>query len=149
MGISIECKQTGLSIDMGYIGFNRLRDKVAELVSNEFGEHIKKLSEPKIMVLSLGFNEEKKKHFFDDFNKKTQKFIADKKVSPKIVDFILQPDCEGKIHYGACKQLLKVIGDYDDNVIYGYAGWENPAKFADFKEILNDCVKNKCDMVWH
>ena len=31
MGITISCKKTGRSIDIGYGGFNRLRNKVAEL----------------------------------------------------------------------------------------------------------------------
>lgn len=54
--------------------------------------------------------------------KKTEQLIREKKVSIKIVDFCLQSDIEGSIHYGACKEILKAIGDYDDNVCYGYAG---------------------------
>lgn len=50
--------------------------------------------------------------------------------------------------YGACKEILKVIGDYDDNICYGYAGRSDCAMFRDFKAILQDCVDNKCDMVW-
>ena len=46
------------------------------------------------------------------------------------------------------RAIGKVIGDYDDSIIYGYAGRNNPAKFKDFKEILQDCVDNKCFMVW-
>ena len=52
----------------------------------------------------------------------------------KIVDFCLQSDCEGSIRYGACKELLKVIGNYDDNICYGYAGREDCAMFRDFKK---------------
>lgn len=69
-------------------------------------------------------------------------------VSVKIVDFCLQSDCEGSIRYGACKELLKVIGNYDDNICYGYAGREDCAMFRDFKKILEDCAEHKCNMVW-
>ena len=39
MGITISCKKTGRSIDMGCGGFNRLRNKVAELAGGPFAEH--------------------------------------------------------------------------------------------------------------
>lgn len=38
--------------------------------------------------------------------------------------------------------------DYDDNVLYGYIGRPDCAKFRDFKAILQDCADNKCDMIW-
>lgn len=66
----------------------------------------------------------------------------------KIVDFLLQTDVGGRIRYGACKNILKVIGDYDDNILYGYCGRPDCAKFADFKSILQDCVDTKSDMIW-
>ena len=31
MGVTVLCRKTGRSIDLGYFGFKRLRDKVAEL----------------------------------------------------------------------------------------------------------------------
>lgn len=55
---------------------------------------------------------------------------------------------EQERYYGACKELLKIIGDYDDNVLYGYIGRPDCAKFRDFKAILQDCADNKCDMIW-
>ena len=39
MGVSISCKKTGKSIDMGYGGFFNLRKKVAELAGGPFAEH--------------------------------------------------------------------------------------------------------------
>ena len=44
--------------------------------------------------------------------------------------------------------MLKVIGNYDDNICYGYAGREDCAMFRDFKKILEDCAEHKCSMVW-
>lgn len=66
----------------------------------------------------------------------------------KVVDFLLQSDCSGSIRFGACKQILKVIGDYDDDICYGYAGRKDCAMFRDFKAILQDCVDTKSDLVW-
>ena len=39
MGVTIRCKKTGKSIDMGAGGFMRLRNKVAELAGGPFAEH--------------------------------------------------------------------------------------------------------------
>lgn len=144
MGVTISCKKTGRSIDLGYGGFNNLRNKIGELIGGEFAKHYLLLSEPKVMCL-FG---EKRTEFYKSYNKKTVQIIEKEKVPIKVADFLYQRDCGGKIRYGACKQLLKVIGDYDDNVIYGYCGRPDRAMFADFVAILKDCAENKCDMVW-
>ena len=131
MGVTIKCKKTEHEMDVGYFGFFKLRAKVAELVGSEVGEHYKKLDD----ILDMPSPEK-------------ERLIESKILPIKIADFLYQSDCDGKIRYGACKEILKVIGDYDDSIIYGYAGRENPAKFKDFKEILQDCVDNKCFMIW-
>lgn len=143
MGVTLRCKKTGTSIDMGYGGFSSLRDKVAELTGEPFASHMKKLYEA---VTSLPYG--KAEQFYADFDAETQRMIDAKQVSIKIVDFCLQPDCEGSIRYGACKEILKVIGDYDDNIAYGYAGRKDCAMFKDFKALLQECVDNRCMLVW-
>ena len=139
MGLSISCKKTGRSIDMGAGGFAALRERVAALESEEWGALYKTLSAPPLL---------KNKAFYDEFNVKTEKLLKQKKVHVKVVDFCLQTDVSGRIRFGACQQILKAIGDYDDDILYGYCGRPDCAKFADFKRILQDCVENKCDMVW-
>lgn len=143
MGVTITCKKTGRSIDLGYSGFDNLRNKVAELVGDPFAEHYLLLSEPSVPILG-----EARKAYFEKYDQKTEKLVTEKKVHIKIADFLYQCDCDGKIRYGACKEILKVIGGYDDNILYGYCGRANCAKFSDFKAILKDCVENKSDMVW-
>lgn len=136
MGVSIYCKKTGKSIDMGYVGFYNLRKKVAELAGGPFAEHYTSLKP---------FGD---KEYFEAFNRKTAEILDKKQADIKIVDFCLQSDCEGRIRYGACKNILKAIGDYDDDIVYGYCGRPDCAMFKDFKKILEDCVENRCDMVW-
>lgn len=136
MGVTIRCKKTGESIDMGAGGFMRLRNKVAELAGGPFAEH----------YLSLNpFGDEE---YFKKFDERTAEILKEKRADIKIVDFCLQSDCDGKIRYGACKNILEVIGDYDDDIKYGYYGRADCAMFKDFKRLLLDCVKNKCDLVW-
>lgn len=145
MGVTVSCKKSGRSIDLGYGGFFNLRNKVAELAGGPFAEHYSKLSDTGVVFLS---GEEREK-YFEAYDATTRKMVENKQADIKIVDFLLQSDCGGKIRYGACKNILKAIGDYDDDVLYGYCGRPDCAKFKDFKEILQDCVENKCDMVWY
>lgn len=144
MGITIKCRKTGRSIDMGCGGFSNLRNKVADLVGGAFGSHYMLLSEPHIICMSG----EKREQFYVAYDKHTEYLMQEESISIKVVDFLFQSNSGGKIRYGACKELLKVIGDYDDNIMYGYCGRKDCAMFADFKAILEDCVQSKSDMVW-
>lgn len=141
MGVTISCKKTGRSIDMGYFGFNNLRNRVAKLVGEPFASHYDGLNH-------APFLGEARKEYFEKFDRRTAELLETKQVSIKIVDFCLQPDAGGSIRYGACKEILKIIGDYDDNVLYGYSGRPDCAMFKDFKAILQECVDRKCDLVW-
>lgn len=136
MGITIGCKKSGTSYDLGCGSFLNLRTKIAELCSKEFGEHYEKLS-------YLHSDKE-----FEEFDKKTMELIDKKAVSIKVVDFCLQPDCKGKIRYGACKEIYKHIKDYDDNICYGYAGRPDCMMFKDFIALVKECYEKKADLIW-
>ena len=143
MGVSISCKKTGNSISMGYFGFLALREKVAELAGGPFAEHYSTLKKGSLLP------PDKRKLFYDDFNKTTEEIVRQKQADIKIVDFCLQSDCGGKIRYGACKNILKAIGDYDDDVCYGYLAMSDCAMFSDFKKLLQECVDTKSDLIWY
>lgn len=147
MGVTISCKKTGRSIDMGAFGFLRLRRKVSELQAGPFHKVYEE-----VCTWYPGLNGETAEEFDDRVNNCIEEMLntEDKSQRPdiKIIDFLLQSDVKGCIHYGACKNILKVIGDYDDNILYGYCGRPDCARFADFKAILQDCVDTKSDMVW-
>ena len=143
MGVTIECKKTGTSYDLGYGGFFSLRKKVAELCSPEFGEHYKTLTKAPFLDIDNA-----RTNFFKEFNKKTQEIIDKKAVSIKAVDFCLQSDCEGKIRYGACKEIYKHIKDYDDDFCYGYAGRPDCMMFKDFVALVKECYDTKSDLIW-
>lgn len=143
MGITLYCKKTGTGLDMGYIGFNRFRNKVAELYSEEFGNHYKELD-----TVSFVFDSERKA-FFETYDKKTEQMIIDKKLNIKVADFCYQSDCSGKIRYGACKVIYNIIKDYDDDICYGYCGRPDCAMFSDLKALIKECYDNKSDLVWY
>lgn len=103
MGVTLESKKGEISLDMGYMGFRRLREKVAELCNHDFSELYAAL-----LKVSCSSNWEE---HFEKLNAEIDKLIERKAVNPKVADFCLQPDCEGKIHYGACKEIYKHIKD--------------------------------------
>lgn len=143
MGVTIECKKTNRAIDLGYFGFSRLRCKVAQLMGEPFYSHYMKFLDAPRFV-----EPDEEKEFSTQWDTEATRLITENNIPVKVVNFLLESDCDGKIRYGACKEILKVIGDYDDNICYGYAGRKDCAMFRDFKAVLQDCVENKCDMVW-
>lgn len=138
MGVSIMYKKTGETIDMGCGGFLRLRRKVSDLCGEPWASHYRELTD----------NWQHPEGWYEKFDAKTVELLNKKCVSIKVVDFLLQSDCGGSIRYGACKQILKVIGNYDDDILYGYAAHHNCARFKDFKRLLIQCVEHKCNLVW-
>lgn len=141
MGITLCCKKSEKSYDLGYTGFMLLRKKIANLCNEEFGQHYD-------TITNAPWSEPDRDMFFQEFDKRTMQLIAEKKISCKIVDFCLQSDTDGCIHYGACKLIYKHVKDYDDNVRYGYSGQPDCFMFSDFKSLLKECIENKCDLVW-
>ena len=141
MGVTLESKN--FSIDMGYIGFNRLRTKVAHLVEKELGEHYEALDRDVPFM-----KEEERKQFFVGYNKKIAEIQEKFKIPDAVLEFLYAPDSDGKITYGRCKKIYEVIKDYDDNIAYGYCGRSDCAMFKDFKNIVKDCIENKCSMKW-
>lgn len=139
MGVTIACNKTRDSIDMGAGGFLRLRRKISDLCGEPWAAHYRELTDGSAI---------RDDAWYEDFDRKTLSLIEQKAVHIKIADFLLQSDVKGRIRYGACKEILKVIGDYDDNILYGYAGLPDCARFRDFKRLLRLCAENKCNLVW-
>lgn len=145
MGVTVKCKKTGYSIDLGYSGFFRLRSKVAWLYSEEFGKHYAEL----FAVKTIEMDAKEREAWYEAYDNKTINLIQSGHLDIKIADFCYQSDTVGEIRYGACKNILKAIGEYDDDVLYGYCGRADCAKFRDFKRILQECVNNKSSLVWN
>lgn len=141
MGITIKSKN--YSIDMGYFGFSGLRRKVANLVGEEIGLHYNHLYDG---VFLFG---EKKEKFFNEYNKKINELEKKFNITDGILDFLYASDCKAKISPKKCKQVYEIIKNYDDDVLYGYSGRKDCAKFKDFKEIVKDCIDSKCCMEWY
>ena len=141
MGITIESKNK--EIDLGYGGFMNLRTKVAELAGEDIGEHYRNLHKAPM------FGEEQRKEFFKKYDKKTAEL--DKKYNGEInciLHFLYASDCEAEMPVDVCEKIYEVIKDYDDDLLYGYSGRADCAMFKDFKELVKDCIDNKCSMEW-
>lgn len=142
MGVTINSKNN--SIDLGYMGFNRLRTKVAELINDEIAEHYRECDKSTFI-----FGDKEREEFFKKYNAETEKL--DKKYDYKynyILHFLYACDSGSTIKVDVCKEIYEIIKDYDDNVAYGYVGRKDCAMFKDFKEIVKDCIDNNEPMKW-
>jgi len=138
MGVTIRNKQK--SIDMGCGGFSNLRDTIAGLLSKEFQTLYIEWTKPFSSITD------------EEGNKMLSKLYEDNILTDNddiLLDFLFAFDCGGKLSIKGCKRLHNLIKDYDDNILYGYIGRKDCAKFKDFKEIVELCVKNKWIMSWY
>lgn len=141
MAVKIESKN--YHINLGFGGLRLLRLKVAELTEPDIFQHYKNL-EKSVMLYSA-----EREKFFDDYNKKIAEL--DEKYEGKyadILDFLYETDCGGKMDPAHCKSIYGIIKDYNDEIPYGYVGRPDCAKFADFKQLVKDCVDTDTAMEW-
>jgi hypothetical protein len=122
---------------MGYGGFNRFRDAVAEEVSDEFHKHYLSLSDTKVKFLS----EKETEEYFEKYNATTNEYIEQGTVTVEVANFLYQSDCEGKIDRKQAKQIYKLIKECDGNLSFGYSGRVDSAKMSDLKMIFSDETK--------
>lgn len=135
MGVTIGSKR--YSCDMGYGGFCRFRNAVAEKTNNEFYKHYLELSSPEAMC---SFGSERKK-YFEKYDIKTKEYVEQKLVTEEVSNFLYQSDCEGKIDRKQAKQIYELIKECDDNTSFGYSGRKDCANMADMKNIFSDKTK--------
>ena len=108
MGITLKSKN--LTVDMGYGGFKRFRDKVASLSGEVFGKHYELLHEGTYLF------DKERESFFEDYDKETRKLIEQNEITPEIANFCYQSDCEGKIDRKQAKQIYEKIKDYENSM---------------------------------
>lgn len=140
MGVTISSKNR--SIDMGGAGFMRLRCTIASLCPDEIEHHYTYLRDFYYSITS-------DQRHIDAYDQETTRLYNKyRQTHGRVIKFLYAPDTEAKMSYKTAKQLLTVIGDYDDDKVYGYVGRSDAAKFADFKKLLRDSVKSKGPFEW-
>ena len=135
MGVTISSKR--YSCDMGYGGFDRARNAIAEKVSGEFYKHYLKLSDAEVMFL-MG---KARKDFFEKYDATTKEYINQNTVTVEVANFLYQSDCSGKIDRKQAKEIYTLIKECDDNISFGYSGRSDCAKMSDLKKIFSDGTK--------
>ncbi len=143
MGVTLRNKEDYIGIDLGYYGFYKLRQKVADLAGDDIGEHYRKLNQVPI------YDTAERMRFLKEYNAKIDEL--DRKYEGNrthILDFLYASDCGGTLSVEGCKSLYEVIKNYDDDVLYGYSGRSDCALFQDFKKIVKECIENNCEMTW-
>jgi hypothetical protein len=90
----------------------------------------------------LGF--ESQEEFFEDHDQRVLEICNRKQLDEEVVNFLYRSDCSDEsVKPKTCRHIWKYIKDYDDNIIYGYIGRPDRAMFKDFKQIVEECAKNR------
>lgn len=135
MGVTLYNKK--YSINLSYKGFARLMQTIADLLNSEFGELYKKWSLSEIDNITT--------------NELLRNLYKNEKLTDEddfILEFLFASECTGTISAKACKVLYKLIKDYDDKIVYGYAGQPDCASFKNFKTIIETSAENKWIVRW-
>ena len=144
MGLTIYSKNC--AADCGYGGFGALRQKVADLADPEIGSFYRELDDGQKLFGDA------RTAFFEKYDQKlcdmSEQYGKTDRKKQRILDFLYQSDCEGKVGILACRAIWEVIKDYDDDFRYGYAGRPDCMMFSDFKDIVQDCIKTKTPLRW-
>lgn len=135
MGVTISSKRH--SCDMGYGGFGRFRNVVAEKTSKKFYEHYTSMDVPEVMFLSG----DKRVDFFKKYDAVTKELVEQGEVTIEVANFLYQSDCGGKIDRKQARQIYKLIKECDDDISFGYVGRSDCAKMSDLKNIFSDNTK--------
>lgn len=145
MGVTISGKPdsriTAKSLDMGYMGFHRLRCLISEHLNKEFSDLYKTIIEHR--------SDEEWKKWDALMNDIIAHYkLGENKSDCLLLDFLFSSDCKGKISYGTCHKIYELIkGENDENKI-GYVGRPDCATVGDFKKLLLDVFNQKGTLVW-
>lgn len=142
MGITIR-NTKGHHAHIGYGGFARLRMFVANACSKEYGAIYEKVINSSILQITT---DEQRKAFETEVNNLTKQCLKNKEITPKIVKFLFESDCKGRISYGVCKDIIAKIKDIpcDDN--FGYI--MQPFDLEDFVNLLQEVYDTKGALIW-
>lgn len=140
MGVTIANHKR--SIDMGSGGYSRLRETVSKLLNcKEFAEAYAELP--------IAFMERQRRGFatmeeyYEDHDRRVLEICESNHLDEDVVNWLYSSDCGYSASPKTCRHLWWLIKDYDDNFIYGYCGRPDAARFKDFKQIVEECAKER------
>lgn len=145
MGITISGRYKGrispFELDMSYSTFFRLRCTIARAFDSDLYSHYLHL---------IDYRSSKAE--WDEYDHITNVIIQKNKIDTvkwksKIVDFLFAPDTNGKISYGTCGRLYRLIKNEPDENQYGYTMIGNNT-MGTFKALLKDVYVNRGTLIW-
>lgn len=151
MGVAIEFPN--FTLECGYFGFKKLRDKIVKMVPHERFQKAHEDFENHLFM----FDPKEKKEYLDELNKKINDidYLAnegssdeEKKQLAYINNFSWASDCNAKMSPGHAKAIWHYIQNAEVDFSFGYSGRPNCAMFQQFKQGIKDCVDLKKGFEW-
>lgn len=135
----VNLTNNNIELQIGYAGFNNLREKIAFLTAKDIGEHYRNLKK------APRCDSPSRKQFFKDYNEKIS--FLDKKYNyeyENILDFLYACNCGGTIDLETCKDIYNIIKDCKNNDTFS-----KDCTFEDFKNLLKDCIEKEIGFEWY
>lgn len=138
MGVTIGTRRCGIS--MGYGSFFRFRVAVASSINSVVGWVYE--SYVKESIKSLYRNDTCVKGLAKKMSETFTKFSVDE----DIVDFLFQPDCDGRISYTTARKIRDLCKISKSDETFGYD--RDRRSMSEMAEIFNDGYKHRCQVKW-
>lgn len=147
MKIGITLQGYNISTDIPYSGFFRMRRDIAYMMSDDIGVWYEK------MPTLLHCSGKEKAVWGNSINKAINDYIKTHiKSMMKVVNFLFLPDCEGRIAYGTCRLICKILAHQIQGgfstLFMAMQDGEKKSAAADIYRILKNCSDNKKPLQW-
>lgn len=132
MSVSIFTKEKDIA-EIGYGAFRNFRIIVAEVFDQELAKLYEQISTSQNEIINKSINELiDKKQYMQNDNK-------------YVIDFLFQPDCDGKISPEACKKIYELIKNEKRNIKFGYI---HEITFEELKKEFLNCYNKQFELKW-
>jgi hypothetical protein len=133
MGICISAEyKDAPDFSMGYASFFRLRNEIAHVISEEFGD----------AYGDITWGSMHPKEYDERINYMIRKYH----VKSRICSFLFASDCEGRLSPMKCKAVYDLIYDMKSTSEFGYV--YSKMTMEQFKELLKECYERKRYLYW-
>ncbi len=141
MGVDIGTKR--ISVSMGYGSFLTFRTEVAKAFSDEFGQKYRKYIDDSLRAYTCFLNSDTELARLD---KEFNSYLKTVDIDDDVVDFLFQPDSEGKITYKTARKVRDLCRKSKCKNKFGYVS--DQRSMTEMAEIFDAAVKHRCNVRW-
>lgn len=138
--VNMWIKKTQTEIRLGYSDMFYIRDEIAHLYDKEksLNGEFSRLYHRQLEGITEGSD------WWKQYNEELNNMEKEKNLSPKLLDFLYASDCEGKVTYGTCGIVYKLLQKSELDAKFGFYNLSVYDLMLFFKEAYD----NKSGVEW-